>query len=471
MWNLDKYGHNIAVVTEIGQKVTYSEFNSYCNDLTKNIPSRCLVFNMCRNEIGSLVGYIGFLNAGIVPLMLKADLEEELLFVLLETYKPDYIYLPTDQKAKFSNYECIYEKLGYALLKTSFNHEYKLFDNLALLLTTSGSTGSPKLVRQSYKNIEANTKSIVEYLKLDASERPITTLPMNYTYGISILNTHLWVGASIILTEKGLMQKEFWQQFKEFEATSFGGVPYTYEMLARLRFFMMKLPSLRYMTQAGGKLSPELHEKFAEWALKNNKKFIVMYGQTEATARMSYLPAEKSLEKYGSMGIAIPGGKLSLIDVDGQVITEPKTVGELVYEGENVTLGYAQCGEDLSLGDERHGKLITGDMAKFDNDGFFYIVGRKKRFLKIYGNRVNLDETERLIKAHFPEIECACAGIDDNMKIFITDGSYKDKIINFISEKTGLNRAAFGISIIGEIPKNEAGKTLYNELEKRIGKF
>ena len=466
MWDLGKYTEKISVITEAGHKITYFEFSEYCESLSQNIPSRCLVFNLCKNEIGALVGYVGFLNAKIVPLMLKADLDEDLLNQCLETYKPDYIYLPSDQKGKYTNYECVYEKLNYSLLKTPYNHEYKLYDELALLLTTSGSTGSPKLVRQSYKNIEANTKSIVEYLKLDNTERPITTLPMNYTYGLSILNTHLWVGASIILTEKGLMQKEFWQQFKEFEATSFGGVPYTYEMLARLRFFTMKLPYLRYMTQAGGKLSPELHEKFAEWAQNYGKKFIVMYGQTEATARMSYLPAEKSLEKYGSMGIAIPGGKLTLIDIEGKLITKPETVGELVYEGDNVTLGYAQCGEDLALGDERNGKLLTGDMAKFDEDGFFYIVGRKKRFLKIYGNRVNLDETERLIKSQFPEIECACAGVDDKMSIFIAEGKYKEKICNYISEKTGLNRAAFDIKVINEIPKNESGKTLYKELEK-----
>lgn len=466
MWNLDEFSDNTAIITETGQKITYSAFNGYCTALTKNIPSRCLVFNLCKNEIGSLVGYVGFLNAKIVSLMLKADLDEDLLNQCLETYKPDYIYIPSSQEGKYSNYECIYKELDYSLLKTPYNHEYKLCDELALLLTTSGSTGSPKLVRQSYKNIEANTKSIVEYLKLDHTERPITTLPMNYTYGLSILNTHLWVGASIILTEKGLMQKEFWQQFKEYEATSFGGVPYTYEMLARLRFFTMKLPSLRYMTQAGGKLSPELHEKFAEWAQNNGKRFVVMYGQTEATARMSYLPAEKSLEKYGSMGIAIPGGKLSLIDIEGKPITDPETVGELVYEGDNVTLGYAQCGNDLALGDERNGKLITGDMAKFDKDGFFYIVGRKKRFLKIYGNRVNLDETERLIKSQFPEIECACAGVDDKMSIFIVKKEYKDKVYEFISEKTGLNRSAFDIKVIVEIPKNESGKTLYKELEK-----
>ena len=397
--------------------------------------------------------------------MLKADLDEILLTNMLETYKPAYINLPTSMADGFDKFEKVYSNIGYTLLKTNFEEEYKLNDELALLLTTSGSTGSPKLVRQSYKNIEANTKSIVEYLQLNETERAITTLPMNYTYGISIINTHLWVGASIILTEKGLMQKEFWQQMKEFEATSFAGVPYTYEMLDKLRFFRMSLPSLRYMTQAGGKLSPELHHKFAQWAKDCGKKFIVMYGQTEATARMSYLPAEKSLEKYGSMGIAIPNGKFSLIDVNGEEILTPETVGELVYEGDNVTLGYAECGKDLDKGDERQGKLITGDMAKFDKDGFFYIVGRKKRFLKIYGNRVNLDETERLIKSAFKNLECACTGVDDSMKIYTTNPLENENVMTFVTSKTGLNKAAFEVLNINEIPKNEAGKTLYKELK------
>ena len=211
MWNLDKFKNNIAVIEENGNKISYFEFNNYTKNLTSNISERCLVFNMCRNEIGSLVGYIGFLNAKIVPLMLKADLEDELLHNLLETYKPSYIWLPTEDSVKY-NFEKVYENLNYTLLKTNFKENYPLNEDLALLLTTSGSTGSPKLVRQSYKNIEANTKSIVEYLNLDETERPITTLPMNYTYGISIINTHLWVGASLILTDKGLMQKEFWQQ-------------------------------------------------------------------------------------------------------------------------------------------------------------------------------------------------------------------------------------------------------------------
>ena len=158
MWNLDKFKDNIAVIEENGNKITYSKFKQYTDDLTQNISKRCLVFNMCKNEIGSLIGYIGFLNVNIVPLMLKADLEDELLYNLLETYKPSYIWLPSEQ-AKDYNFDNVYENLNYTLLKTNFTESYPLNEDLALLLTTSGSTGSPKLVRQSYKNIEANTKS------------------------------------------------------------------------------------------------------------------------------------------------------------------------------------------------------------------------------------------------------------------------------------------------------------------------
>lgn len=465
MWNFGKFKDSAAIITEQGEKITYAKLNEHCNNLTKHIKSRCLVFHLCSNEIGSLVGYVGFLQAKIVPLMLRADLDIALLKNMIDIYLPKYINVPNSMAEKLPYLQKVYSNLNYTLLKTDFDKSYQLHDELALLLTTSGSTGSPKLVRQSYKNLTENTKSIVQYLKLDDTERAITSLPMNYNYGISIINTHFWVGASLILTDKSVMQKEFWQHLKDFEATSFAGVPYTYEMLDKLRFFNMKLPNLRYMTQAGGKLLPDLHHKFAKWAKDNNKKFIVMYGATEATARMGYLPAEKSLEKYGSMGIAIPNGKFSLVDTNGNVITTPQSVGELVYEGDNVCLGYAECGEDLCKDDEFGGKLFTGDMAEFDNEGFYYIVGRKKRFLKIYGNRISLDETERLIKAEFPSLECACAGTDKMMMIYTTDSAENENIIEFISTKTGLNKAAFEVKNVNEIPKNASGKTLYDELK------
>ncbi|MCC8066313.1 MAG: AMP-binding protein, partial [Clostridiales bacterium] len=211
-------------------------------------------------------------------------------------------------------------------------------------------------------------------------------------------------------------------------------------------------------------LSPELHREFAEWCIAHDKKFIVMYGQTEATARMGYLPAEHSLEKYGSMGKEIPGGSFVLIDVDGSEIQEADKVGELVYRGDNVTLGYAQCREDLAKGDERGGVLVTGDMAKRDADGYYYIVGRKKRFLKIFGNRVNLDEIDRLVKTAFDGIDCASTGVDDRMKTFITDETQIDRVRQYLSATTHLSESAFDVRYLAEIPKNEAGKTLYKML-------
>ena len=446
-----------AVVTDGGRTVSYAELKRMTEEWAAKVPSRSLVFLLVGNNLDSLVAYVACLNHGIMPLMLDAKIDGQLLQRFIEVYRPDFIWRPDSGSE------------GYVLeegQRTKDKGQRELYDELALLLTTSGSTGSPKLVRQSYKNIKANTASIVEYLKLDSTERPITTLPMNYTYGLSIINSHLAVGATILLTEKSIMQREFWNFFTEQGATSFGGVPYTYEMLDKLMFFRRKLPSLRTMTQAGGKILPALHQKFAEYAQREGKNFVVMYGQCEATARMSYLPPERALDKVGSMGIAIPGGRFSLIDVDGREITDPDVTGELVYDGANVTLGYAECAEDLAKGDERHGRLVTGDMAKRDADGFYYVVGRKKRFLKIFGNRVNLDETERLIKDRFPGMDCACGGMDDKMKIFVTEVGKETEVRDFVAEKTHLNFTAFDVVPIDSIPKNASGKTLYSELPK-----
>jgi len=465
MWKFDGFADNIAITTEEGNKITYDELAGKGLRLIEKIGKRCLVFVLCRNEKGALLGYTAFLHSGIVPVMLEANLEKTLLASLMKCYNPDFLWLPVEMSSDFNHCKCVYETWSYALLKTKNEIVYPLYENLALLLTTSGSTGSPKLVRQSYDNVRANTESIADYLSLDANELPITTMPMSYTYGLSIINTHLWVGAPVLLTQKTLMQKDFWRQMRDCGVTSFGGVPYIYEMLDKLRFFQMQLPALHTMTQAGGKLSPELHKKFAEYAIANKKRFIVMYGQTEATARMSWLPHEKSLEKYGSMGIAIPGGEFSLIDVDGNEITKPEVVGELVYKGANVTLGYAECGEDLIKEDERGGVLQTGDMAKRDSDGYYYIAGRKKRFLKIYGSRVNLDETERLLNSEFVEVECACGGVDDKMAVYITNGKAADSVIKYLVEKTRLNHKAFEVIPVGKIPRNDSGKVLYSKLE------
>jgi long-chain acyl-CoA synthetase len=311
--------------------------------------------------------------------------------------------------------------------------------------------------------MEANATSIAEYLSINEDERPVTTLPMSYSFGLSIINSHLLKGATILLTSKTLMEKDFWSFMKTLNATSISGVPYTYEILKKLRFFRMDIPSLKTMTQAGGKLNNDLNKEFSEYSIQTGRRFFVMYGQTEATARMSYLPHQYSLSKIGSMGIAIPGGEFSIIDDKGANLDGPEVIGELVYKGKNVSLGYAECGDDLKKEDENKGVLYTGDIAKRDSDNFYYIVGRKKRFIKIFGNRVNLDETERLLKNIIPD--CACAGEDDHMIIYITDKTRLEEVRNYISTKTGINHIAFTVKHIAEIPKNSSGKTIYSKLE------
>lgn len=454
------YQNRPIAMDENGKCYGLEEFLALEQNVKAWIPTRSLVFLFAENTWEAMAAYCAFLRNGIVPVMMSNQIKSDALQELLKSYRPDFLVLRKGSY-DFSEYQLIGSLGEYAVLQTEYGDSPALFSDLAMLLTTSGSTGSPKLVRQSYRNINANAQSIAEYLQLTAEERPITSLPFHYTYGISVINSHLLVGATILLTDKSVVEKEFWAFMRGRRATSFAGVPYTYQLLNQFRFFKMDLPALKTLTQAGGKLSVELHRKFAEYADRQQKRFLVMYGQTEATARMAYLPAEMALQKIGAMGIAIPGGRFELIDATGQVIKNSEEVGELVYYGENVTLGYAEKREDLSKGDERRGRLETGDMAKRDEEGYYTIVGRKKRFLKIFGNRINLDEVERNCHSHFSGFEFACAGEDDKMLIYYVGKQTEAEIRNFLVEMTGFHPSAFRVIATTEIPKNEAGKVQY----------
>jgi long-chain acyl-CoA synthetase len=454
---------NLAVITDNGSRLSYPELQNYSDDLYKYVNERCLVFCLSKNTIGSFIGYISFISNRVVPLLLDSSMDIDLLRSLINMYNPKYMWLPDQTIKSFPQWKTIHSVLDYTLIQNISSNYFYLHDDLALLLTTSGSTGSPKLVRLSYENIDANANSIAEYLSITENERPITTLPMSYSFGLSIINSHLIKGATILLTSKSLMEKEFWTFLTDKAATSMSGVPYTYEILKKLRFFRMDLPSLKTLTQAGGMMNNELNREFSDYCLHTKKRLFIMYGQTEATARMSYLPPEHSLTKLGSMGIPIPGGEFSLIDESGVTIEGNEIIGELVYSGRNVSMGYAECGDDLNKGDDNKGILNTGDIAKRDSDDFYYIVGRKKRFIKIYGNRVNLDETERLLKRVISD--SACIGTDDHMKIYINDINRIDEIRNYVSSKTGIHHSAFVIKYIDKIPKNSSGKTIYSKLK------
>lgn len=458
---IESFSDNILAITDSGDFVRYKEIEILAKQLSGIITEKVLVFDCASNTIGSLVGYLALQKLNAVPLMLSDNVDKDFFHSLVKIYEPNYLWIAQDKLSRYcENVESLLEYKDYCLVKLyDVNHD--LNSDLALLLSTSGSTGSSKLVRLSYTNIVSNALSIAEYLDIKVTERPITSLPMYYSYGLSVINSHILKGATILLTNYSVVQMEFWRFFKEKEATSFAGVPYTYEMLAKIRFGKMDLPSLHTMTQAGGKLSKELVEFFAQISIDKGFRFFVMYGQTEATARMSYLPCDKVLEKPSSIGIAIPNGKFELRSETDELIREVCVDGELCYSGPNVFMGYATSAQDLSLGDLTGGILKTGDIACVDADGYYYITGRKSRFVKIYGNRIGLDNIEQILKSRIAD--CACTGNDNKVELYVTQHPDFD-IIGYISEKVHLHPSVFALHVISEIPKSESGKILYAKL-------
>ena len=448
-----KERQRIAAIDDGGRSVTYGDIYDFANEFAKHLPKRSLIFLLAENRIGSLQGYTAALSNHIVPLVISAATEEGLYNHLYELYQPEYLWLP---ESKAGGMEVIFSAWEYCLVKTG-NQPTPMYEELSLLLPTSGSTGSPKLVRHSYRNIEANADNVRRLFKLDGTEKAMAILPMHYTMGLSVIASHLLAGATLLLSGRSLLDKEFWTTLKE--ATSFTGVPYSYEILTKMRFTRMDLPNLKVITQGGGKLTEAMWNTLAEYARDKGKQFIATYGQSECTARMAYLPAEMALDKVCSIGIAEPGGKLSIVDDNGNESFEGEAQGEMVYRGENVTLGYATCREDLLKGDENHGVMHTGDLARRDADGCYYIIGRLKRFLKIFGLRIGLDEVERMIKEEY-KTDCYCKGNDEKLIVLVTDPKLQNVLPNYIEEKTHLFHQKIEVHVVDQILRNEAGKVI-----------
>lgn len=460
--NIDKQPREaLAAIDAVGNRLSYGELCYFSKMLESAIPFRSLLFLLTENNVGGIAWSIGCMGAKQVPLILNAHTEEGLFQNLMEIYRPPYLCVPKGNPM-VESYKVVMEAYGYVLLSTG-NESCPLHEELSHLLPTSGSTGSPKLVRHKYANIEAAALNISTFFELTSNDRPLLVLPLYYTMGLSIVFSHLYAGATILATNQSMTDRAFWQFLKEHKATSFTGVPYSFEILNLMRFFRMDLPDLQLLTQGGGKMPKALNQKFVDYCKTTGKRWIATYGQSEGTARMAWLPAEWAESKMGSIGRAVPNGEMFLIDGEGNTITEPNVQGEMCYRGKNVTMGYARQREDLLLGDERNGFLKTGDLAYQDEDGCFYIVGRMGRFLKLFGMRIGLDECEQIIKAKFP-IECACVGNDEKMTVYITDGNLTASVKEELVDKTKLVATAFEIKVISAIPKNEAGKTLYSKL-------
>lgn len=425
---------SIALCTET-ETVTYGELADQVHDTADRLgTTRRLVMIEARSTIGSLVSYLGAVTAGHPVLLVPGGDDEpaqRTRAALLERFDPDVIGRDGELQVR---------------------HEgsvHALHPDLALLMSTSGSTGSPKLVRLSADAVVANAESIADYLGLTADDRAITSLPLHYCYGLSVVHSHLLVGGSLTLTDRSISDDAFWAQAEAAGVTGIAGVPYSFELLDAVGGIRRLPASIRYVTQAGGRLPRERVQDLARAGRRQGFEFFTMYGQTEATARMSYLPAADAERAAGSIGRAIPGGSFRIDLADGA------DAGELVYTGPNVMMGYAETPADLALG-RTVDELRTGDLARWRDDGYVEIVGRLNRFVKIFGLRIDLDAVQRELES--AGVPARTAADEEELLVFVRGERDAVRAGQIVARRIGIPANRIVVHPIEEFPVTSSGK-------------
>ena len=417
-------------------------------------------------DVPSVLRYLGAFEAHRAVALLDAGQDREVLLELVTRFRPAAVLNADGEPA--AGY--VAGTAGGPAWIRADAEGVAPHPDLAVLLPTSGSTGNPKFVRLSRAAVLANAEAIADVLGIDADEIAPTSLPLHYSYGMSVLNSHLVRGATVVVEASGVMGRPFWSAVEEHKITSLAGVPYHYEMLKRLKFDPAKYPSLRTITQAGGKLREDLVVLFNEKMLAVGGRMFVMYGQTEAAPRMATVPASKLADKIGSAGPALPGGEFVIRTDDGGETTAPDVVGEVLYRGPNVMMGYAESEAELAEGDSRHGELETGDLGRLDADGYLYITGRLKRIGKVFGNRVNLDDLEQMLRGAGLDLGAAAAvPAGDKVVVWVEDSAADTRkaAARTLAEKLHLHVSGFDVREIDALPLLPSGKIDYRSLEGR----
>jgi len=456
-------GEDIACTDGQGRSLTYQALNSWVDKVSATLNTRGhrqLGFIFSSNSLEWLCVYLACLRAGHVPLLLPSDLAPSLAEQLINTYQPAWVWSPPSSQSLSKETENSPLSVLDAFAWRQPSSVVQLHPDLCLLLSTSGSTGSPKLVRISYRALSANARSIAAYLGIQAQDRALTTLPPSYSYGLSIINSNLAAGASLVMNNTSLMSRDFLRIIQQEKVTALAGVPTWYQMLLRTGFDKADAPSLRVLTQAGGRLDERTKRTLLNFAETKGVRFYVMYGQTEATARISYVPHEALPDNINSIGIPIPGGGLHL----------DSETSELIYSGPNVMMGYAESQLDLGKEDELNGVLRTGDIGAVDAQGFFEITGRLKRFVKLSGNRYGLDEIEVQL-ASLTKSNVAVAGRDERLGVWIesADTDLQAQAKAFLQEKYALHHTLFRTHLVTALPLLHTGKKDYTHLVQQLG--
>jgi acyl-CoA synthetase (AMP-forming)/AMP-acid ligase II len=445
---LAAFGDRTALLgTGAGDGLTYAELAGRVSEVAARLgTTRRLVLIEAGNDADTLIAHLGAQAAGCPVLLTGPGAPRD---ALVAAYDPDVVVTRGDFD----------ERRAHAA--------HDLHPDLALLLSTSGSTGSPRLVRLSRRNVMGNARAIADYLGIRNTDVAATTLPVHYCYGLSVVHSHLVAGAAILLTDRSVTDEAFWDEARAHAVTTFPGVPHTFDLLERSGFTGAELPTLRYLTQAGGRMDPEAVRRNALRGREQGWDLVVMYGATEATARMAFLPPVLAAEAPGTIGIPIPGGSLTVEPVAGM---DDPDVGELVYRGDNVMLGYAESPADLALGRTVH-ELRTGDLGRQRDDGLFEVVGRRSRIAKVFGLRVDLDRVEHTLAAR-GVIAAAADGGDALVLAVATGAASVDTaaVLATVREEFGLTPSGVRLLTPADLPRLANGKVDYRALAGSAGR-
>jgi acyl-CoA synthetase (AMP-forming)/AMP-acid ligase II len=449
-----------------GQWLTRTELTRRVTDFAARLefPRKALGFVFAYNDAESLIAYLAALQAGHAVAPLNPQLDEALSARLISLFRPDFIAGPPSLPREPGYRAAESPHAGQLLLRSATPNGYAIHHDLSLLLSTSGSTGSPKMVRLSWRNLESNARQIIEALRHSSQDRTMVTAPIFNGYGQSVVHTMLLVGGSFALTRARVVSREFWDTARAAECNWIGGTPFFYQTLDRLDLDSLDVPRIAKFVQTAGRMPPHLATKFHAIALARGGELHLMYGQAEATARISGLPPELLPEACRSIGFVLGGGQL-WIEREGRECAEMEE-GELIYRGPNVMMGYATCPEDLARDDEQGGVVATGDLGYRDRRGLFYITGRRSRFVKLSGWRVSLDEVEQLLVHAAP-----VAAVNDGERLVIYAERPAAAFANDVgqlAQRLNLHPSMFEIREIDAIPRLANGKVDYSALSGAV---
>lgn len=467
--NFTIWRHRVALISEHGQIITYNDLEKLSITYLEKLEPNSVCILICDSSATATIFYVGLIRKKITTILLDSNQDSQKIRKVISSYSPNYIISPIligDFPEIYVGIETLKEFSVYE--NKSEKHELGL-EGISLCLTTSGSTGSSKFVKLSLENIQSNTRSIISAIDIDSNQTTITTMPMNYSYGLSVINTSLESGGKLIINRSQVTEKSFWQKVVEHRVNTISGVPYIYEQLSRISPDFLSKTEIEKFTQAGGKLSNFVRDHFRMIVSETKIKFYVMYGQTEATARIAVLPPDDFLQFDDAIGYAIPGGKLTICDSSGAKIESPWTTGEICYEGPNVFRGYATERKDLVQDQEQNPYLMTGDLGYFDSEGRYYISGRSKRIAKLLGNRLNLEEIEQMLREIGFETVC----IEHQNKLGVISLACElpqDAKINLL-KYLGINPSLAVFKSTSSFPRLASGKLDYASLASKFGEL